>query len=72
MNMEYFMNREELVVGGDRGGGYKGDGRDKHFIECIQASSSFLLFILYIKARKVDISTYTGRNWGLKTVWPSL
>ena len=67
MNMEDFMNREELVVGGAWGGGYKGGGRDTHSIEYIQASSSFLLFILSIKARKVDISTYTGRNRGLKT-----
>ena len=46
MNMEDFMKREELVVGGAWGGGYKGGGRDKHSIEYIQASSSFLLFIL--------------------------
>ena len=46
MNMGDFMNREELVVGGAGGGGYTGDGRDKHSIEYIQASSSFLLFIL--------------------------
>lgn len=69
MNMEAFMNQEELVVGAAGGGGYKGGGRDKHFLEYIQASSSFLLFYKYLfffKARKVDISTYTGRNRGLK------
>ena len=53
MNMEAFMDQEELVVGGAGGGGYKGGGRDKHFTDYIQASSSFLLFYKYLFFKKL-------------------
>ena len=53
MNMEALMDQEELVVGGAGGGGYKGGGRDKHFTDYIQASSSFLLFYKYLFFKKL-------------------
>lgn len=62
--MEAFMN-QELVVGVMGVVVTKEVVGISIFFEYIQASSSFLLFYKYLfffKARKVDISTYTGRN----------